>query len=108
MPSLPTAAPIPEGPRADRTPDYRPLKRMSRKRSGGSVVKDQWPEQCWFAVTGLSALDATEIAVVVDGHDHREPIGADGLAFVIARIRTEQEPTVVVHTRYGRAVTAVH
>lgn len=107
-PSMLTAAPIPEGPRAERTPDLRPLKQMSRKRSGWPVVKGQWPDQCWFAVTGLAALDATEIAVIVEGHEHREPIGADGLAFAIARIRTEQEPTVVVHTHDGRAVTAVH
>lgn len=107
-PSMVTGGPVPEGPRAERTPDYRPLKRMSRKKSGHPIVDGEWPDECWFAVTGLAAEDATEIAVIVDGDEHREPIGEDGLAFAIARIRTADEPAVIVHTRDGRAVRATH
>ncbi|MGF6885644.1 hypothetical protein ABIA39_007439 [Nocardia sp. GAS34] len=60
-----------------------------------------------FAVTGLAAEDAEAIAIVVDGQEHREPIGVDGLAFAFARARGDSEPEVIVHTRDGRAVTAV-
>lgn len=107
-PSMITGGPVPEGPRLERTPDDWPLKRMSRKKSGHPVVDGEWPDECWFAVTGLAAEDATEIAIIVDGHEHHEPIGEDGLAFAIAWIRTAAEPTVIVHTRDGRAVRATH
>lgn len=49
----------------------------------------------------------TEVAIVVDGHEHREPIGDDGLVSVITRIRAD-EPGVIAYTRDGRAVTAIH
>lgn len=107
-PGMIGGGPVPEGPRLERTPEDWPLKRMARKKSGHPVIDGEWPDECWFAVTGLAAEDATEIAIIVDGHEHREPIGEDGLAFAIARIRTVDEPAVVVHTRDGRAVSAMH
>lgn len=97
-------SPRPERPRAATTPDLLPLQRMNRKRSGVVDAEGNWTSDMWFAVTGLAAEDATEIAVIVDGHEHREPIGEDGLAFAVARIRATDEPTIVVHTRDGRAV----
>lgn len=107
-PPMITGGPAPEGPRSERAPDHRPLKRMSRRKSGHPMAAGEWPDECWFAVTGLAAEDATEIAIIVDRHEHREPIGDDGLAFAIARIRSDDEPTVIVHTRDGRAVRAMH
>ncbi|WP_067663992.1 hypothetical protein [Nocardia miyunensis] len=94
----------PDGPRAERTPDHLPLKQMSRKR----VPTLRAPDQSWFAVAGLAAQDAAEVSIVVDGHEYREPIDANGTAFAIVRIREGQEPTAFVHTRDGRAVKATH
>lgn len=107
-PAMTIGSPRPDGPRAARTPDDRPLNRMSRKRSATLDDERQWPEHVWYAVTGLAAEDATEISIVVDGREHREPIAEDGLAFVVARIQRDHEPEVYVHTQDGRRVIARH
>ncbi|MBY8856055.1 hypothetical protein K7711_06160 [Nocardia sp. CA2R105] len=99
-------SPRPECPRAAVTPDHLPLQRMNRKRSGQVDAEGNWAGDVWFAVTGIAAEDATEIAVIVDGREQREPIGDDGLALAVTRIRATDEPTVIVHTRDGRAISA--
>jgi hypothetical protein len=101
-PSTLVGTTCPEGPRPERTPDYLPLKQMSRKH----VPTLRTPDQSWFAIAGLAAKDAVEISIVVDGREHREPIGADGTAFAIVRIHEGQEPAAFVHTSDGRAVKA--
>lgn len=99
-------SPRPERPRAAVTPDHLPLQRMNCKLSGNVDAEGNWDGDVWFAVTGLAAVDAEAVSIVVDGQEYREPIGEDGLAFAIARIRTADEPTVIVHTRDGRRVKA--
>ncbi|WP_067891142.1 hypothetical protein [Nocardia vaccinii] len=94
----------PQAPRYERTPVGLPLKQMSRKRVPTLRQPDQW----WFAVAGLAAEDAESVSITVNGEEHREPIGEDGVAFAIVGIRATDEPTVVVHTRDGRAVSAMH
>ncbi|MQY20282.1 hypothetical protein [Nocardia macrotermitis] len=101
-------SPPPERPREPATPDHLPLARMNRKRTGQVDAAGNWVGDVWYAVTGLAAEDATEIAVIVGGHEYREPIGDGGLAFAFARIHAEDEPVVFVHTRDGRAVRATH
>ncbi len=71
---------------------------MSRKWSGSPDELDYE----WFAVAWLAALDAIEISLVADGQETREPIGDDGLAFAVGRIRLGSEPEMYVHTRDGR------
>ncbi len=107
-PAIVIGSPPPAGPRAEHTPDYRPLQRLSRKRSAQLDADLEWPEYSWFAVTGLAAEDATEISIAVDGSEYREPIGDNGLAFAIARVHRDSEPEVYVHTRDGRRVLARH
>jgi hypothetical protein len=99
-------SPPPECPRATVTPDHLPLARMNLKRTGKVDAAGNWTGDVWFAVLGLAAQDATEIAIIVDGRERRERIGDSGVAFAIARIQPDDEPTVYVHTREGRAVRA--
>lgn len=99
-------SPPPERPREPTTPDHLPLARMNRKRTGKVDAAGNWVGDAWYAVIGLAAEDATEISVVVDGREYREPVGDDGLAFAFARIHPDDEPVVYVHTRDGRTVRA--
>lgn len=105
-PAMVIGSPPPAGPRPERTPDSRPLQRLSRKRSAQLDADLRWPEYSWFAATGLAAKDAAEISVIADGREYREPIGADGLAFAIARVRHDVEPEIFVHTQDGRRIAA--
>ena len=94
--------------REARTPDYRPLQRLSRKHTGMLDANGNRTDHVWFAVTGLAAEDATEISVVIDGTETREPIGEDGLAFAVARVPHGCDPEVYVHTQDGRRIAARH
>ncbi|WP_216901622.1 hypothetical protein [Nocardia alni] len=85
-----------------------PLQRLNRKRFGSPDRDGTRPEFVWFAVTGLAAEDATEIAIVVDGQETREPISDGGLAFAVARAHRGDEPHVFVHTTDGRRITVQH
>lgn len=103
-PGMVTGTSRPAGPRATRTPDHLPLNRLSRKRYARLDVNGDRPEYSWCAIAGLAAQDATEISIVADGRETREPVDDDGLAFALARVHRDHEPKVYVHTRDGRVV----
>ncbi len=103
-PSVTVGGSRPTEPRHPRTLDYEPLQRRNRKRVGTLDGDGNRSEYGWFAVTGLAAEDAEAISIVVDDHEHREPIGDDGLAFGLARVHRDQDPQVYVHTTDGRRI----
>lgn len=105
-PTITVGSPRPTEPRQTRTQDYMPLQRLNRKRFGSSDRDGARPEFVWFCITGLAAEDAAEVSIVVDGHEHTEPIGAAGLAFAIARMHRDDQPEVYVRTQDGRRIAA--
>ncbi|WP_249644543.1 hypothetical protein [Nocardia sputi] len=105
-PSMITGSPRPDGPRAERTPNHRPLHRKSAKLFTLPNPDGTPQDESWFAVTGLAALDAVRVSVTSELDEQTTPISTDGLAFAIVRARTSEDPRVYVHTRDGRRVAA--
>ncbi len=82
---------------------HRPLYNVSRSWFGWpSSDGDQ--EEGWFSVTGMAALDATELAITSTLESTVAPIDEAGLAFGIVRARRDDQPAVEIRTRDGRAV----
>ncbi|WP_280244899.1 hypothetical protein [Nocardia abscessus] len=105
-PSMITGSPRPDGPRAERTPNYLPLHRKSAKLFTLPNPDGTPRDESWFAVTGRAALDAVRVSVTSELVEQSTPISTDGLAFAIVRARTSEDSRVYVRTRDGRRVAA--
>lgn len=81
------------------TGEERPVFLWSRKETTGGVTGETW-----YSMAGLAATDAATVTLESAVDRVTVPVAADGLVFALLRVREDEKPDGVVHTRDGRAI----